>query len=264
MNSGIVGRMPREFFQYPETWQLFELLEVAARRSAVSRAVVFEDFLEMSICALSGGRMEEQYLQVVAKHTAGKKGERGVDSLAALFAAAVNQMESDPADELKDVLGDLFQGAITYGEDGQYYTPSPIARMMAKLSLGDFERPTDRTPTVCDPASGSGRMLLAVAEESRQFEFVGQDIDLRCVKMTALNLGLRNLYGYAVHANSLSLQTHRAYRTGFDGRGFIKEIPLEACPAPVRQAIAKPTPTPSAKPDGDPKDGVPRTQLELF
>jgi len=255
--------MAKEFFHYPETNQLFALLEEAARRSSVSRAVAFEDCLEMIICTLSGGRMEEQYLRVVEKHSAGEQGSRGCDQLASLFGAAVQHMEQDPCDELRDLLGDLFQGAVTYGENGQYLTPPPVARMMAKMTISDFEPPTDRTPTVCDPCSGSGRMLLAVAEESRRFEFVGVDVDLRCTRMTAINLALRNLYGYAVHANSLTLESYRAYRTGFDGIGVLREIPIERCPAPVQQAAAK---AKAAEPVKiiDRDDDPPGVQLDLF
>jgi hypothetical protein len=52
--------VPRESFDYPETGQLLKLLDEAARRSSVSRGQAFEDFLHMGVCALSGGRMEDQ------------------------------------------------------------------------------------------------------------------------------------------------------------------------------------------------------------
>jgi type I restriction-modification system DNA methylase subunit len=95
--------------------------------------------------------------------------------------------------EMRDVLGDLFQGAITYGENQQVLTPEPVARLMARLATGEFVLEEGRRPTVCDPCCGSGRMLLAVAELHGDWEFFGQDIDLRCVRMTALNLAFRNL-----------------------------------------------------------------------
>lgn len=90
--------MPKEFFHYPETARLFDLLEEAAQRSSVSRGQAFEDFLTMSVCSLSGGRMEELYLQTVAKHTAGKKGKRGCDVIARMFAELVAAMEQDTRD----------------------------------------------------------------------------------------------------------------------------------------------------------------------
>jgi hypothetical protein len=230
--------MARESFNYPPTGQLLDLLDEAARRSGVSRGQAFEDFLHVSVCALSGGAMEDEYLAVVGKHSNGKKGSRGCDSLAHMFGELVEQME-ETRGEMKDVLGDLFQGAITYGEAGQFLTPEPITRMMAKISTADFVPEEGKTPSVCDPCCGSGRLLLAVAEEHRHWQFVGQDVDLRCVRMTALNLAFRNLYGYVIHGDSLALEQRLVYRTGFNGRGFARPIALEVCPAPVLQTASE-------------------------
>ena len=76
----------------------------------------------MSVCALSGGAMEEEYLQVVQKHSGGTPGRRGCDAIGKLFGQVVSVME----ETRQDVLGDLFQGAITYGEAGQFLTPEAV------------------------------------------------------------------------------------------------------------------------------------------
>ena len=287
--------MSKEFFHYPETAKLFDLLEETSHRSGVSRAVAFEDFLTMSVCALSGGRMEDDYLQTVAKHTAGKPGKRGCDSLAHMFGQLVAGMEQDSRAEMKDLLGDLFQGGVSYGENGLYLTPMPLCDLMARLTVDvpnaesdtassvvesqDTEpsgeapstEPTTAIPSprksVLDPACGSGRMLLAVAQRHRNWEFVGQDVDLRCVQITALNLAFRNLYGYVIWGNTLAVESKRVYRTGFDGRGFLREIAPAACPAPVQQAVAASTPPPPADDDSQPSvdaSPLPRSQLRLF
>ena len=104
--------MAKEQFLHPESAELLKTLDEAASRSGVSRGQAFEDFLHMSVCALSGGRMEDQYLEVIQKHSQGKPGKRGVDSLSKLFGQAVAAMEQT-RDEIQDVLGDLFQGVIT-------------------------------------------------------------------------------------------------------------------------------------------------------
>ncbi len=288
--------MAKEFFHYPETAPLFTLLEETSHRSGVSRAQAFEDWLTMSVCCLSGGRMEEQYLQTVAKHTAGKPGKRGCDSIAKMFGELVAAMEQDSRDGMKDILGDLFEGAISYGEHQQYLTPMPLCSLMARLtvetqtdlsdsaqSANDTEAPptaepplTSAVPTlnesgarrsVFDPACGSGRMLLAVAQINRHWDFCGQDVDGRCAKMAALNLAFRNLYGYVIQGNSLALERKLVYRTGFDGRGFIREIPLAACPAPVQQQVAETasdTPRESDGPAPDDEPPAPKQQLRLF
>lgn len=288
--------MGKEFFHLSETAKLFNLLEEVTRRSGVSRAQAFEDFLLMSLASLSGGRMEDQYLQVVAKHTAGKKGKRGCDTIARMFGELVGAMEEDTHEQMKDIIGDLFQGCVSYGEAGQYLTPPCIAQLMASLTLDDHreqidpelspdhegeavaaEAPQTESPaisdpplrrTVSDPCCGSGRMLLAAAQNNRHWEFVGQDVDLRCVRMTALNLAFRNLYGYVIWGNTLALEQKLVYRTGFDGRGFVREIPLQACPWPVKQVVQQAIEPSHCTDDGkvteEDVSPQPRTQLRLF
>jgi hypothetical protein len=56
--------------------------------------------------------------------------------------------------------------------------------------------------------------------------------------MTAINLALRNLYGYVIHGNSLADEQRRIYQTGFNLRGFVREIPFGECPEPVQQAAS--------------------------
>lgn len=51
--------MARDTFIYRETSSIINLLDEAAFRSGVSRGQAFEDFLAMSLCALSGGQMED-------------------------------------------------------------------------------------------------------------------------------------------------------------------------------------------------------------
>lgn len=67
-------------------------------------------------------------------------------------------------------------------------------------------------------------MLLAMAKLKPYGRFVGQDADLRCVKITAINLALHNLYGYAIWGNSLSNERKLVYETGFNGKGVIRKL----------------------------------------
>ena len=227
--------MAKEHFFHPESAGLLATLDEAAHRSGIGRGQAFDDFLHMVVCSLSGQRMEEQYLEVVKRHSRGKPGKRGCDALSELFGRAVAAME-ETRDEMKDILGDLFQGAITYGEAGQFFTPATVGRMMARMMVSDVpEEERHTVKRVGDPACGSGRMLLAVAEMQPHWHFVGQDVDLRCVRMCAINLALRNLSGYVIHGNSLTDERRLVYRTGFDLVGFISEVPLDACPEPVRR-----------------------------
>lgn len=154
--------------------------------------------------------MEDEYLQTIERHKDGPKGKRGVDTLAKMFGELVEATEETRA----DILGDLFQGSITYGERGQFMTPEAICEMMAAMNLPREKTDLDGRRTVNDPCCGSGRMLLASARVQPHWHFVGQDVDLRCTRMTAINLALRNHYGHVVCGNSLSNTAELIYETG--------------------------------------------------
>jgi len=203
--------------------------------------------------------MEDEYLAVVAKgYGDGRKGKRGIDSIGKAFGTLVAMME----ETRKDVLGDLFQGGVTYGEAGQFLTPETICELVAGMSIDDSQ--TDET--VMDPCCGSGRMLLAYANHKRSAELVGQDVDLRCVKMTTLNLALRNHYGYVLWGNSLTSEVKLAYRTGMNIYGGVVRF---ARPGELAEKITAPQERPDgpkpehvALPPGRPEGGG--EQLDLF
>jgi hypothetical protein len=60
--------------------------------------------------------MEDEYLQTIEKHKAGERGKRGVDKLAEMFAVLVDITGRTR----EDIIGDLFQGGITYGEKASF------------------------------------------------------------------------------------------------------------------------------------------------
>ena len=76
--------------------------------------------------------------------------------------------------------------------------------------------------TVHDPCCGSGRLLLAAAKADRSRKFYGWDIDLQCVRMTALNLAFQNLYGSDLGQQPVDRAAtrlpHRLRRAGIPGR----------------------------------------------
>ncbi len=80
--------------------------------------------------------MEDEYLAVVRKgYGDGEKGRRGIDSLTQAFGTLIDLMEQTR----KDILGDLFQGGITYGEAGQFLTPEQLCEFMAALCIDETQ-----------------------------------------------------------------------------------------------------------------------------
>ena len=105
-------------------------------------------------------------------------------------------------------------------------------------------------------------MLLAMAKLKPHALFIGQDADLRCVKITAINLGLRNLYGYAIWGNSLRNERKLVYATGFNGKGVIRKLTDEEMPT---VPVVEPLPSVSFDEPSDATDpGTTATQGSLF
>ena len=163
------------------------------------------------VCALAAETKEDEYLTMVERHKSGKSGHRGVDLMAQMLGELVHAMDRYDA----DILGDLFEGAITYGEAGQFLSPQSIADLLAKMSVDPEARPIRGKPIyVNDCCCGTGRMLVAASNVNPYVELVGQDIDARCARIAAINLGLRGRYGWVVCGNSLSGEAQFAYRIG--------------------------------------------------
>ena len=156
-------------------------------------------------------------------------GKRAIDAFPEALGDLIVAMEKTR----KDILGDIFQGAISYGCNGQFFTPDSVCDAMARLSM------RQGAGRVIDACCGSGRLLLAAADVNPHAEFYGQDIDLRCVRMTAINLALRNLYGQVVLGDSLSNERRLVYETGFNGRGVIAKSCRSSARSPCKESSRK-------------------------
>lgn len=257
--------MGKEFFTLDASKTLVRLFDEAARTTGHGRGRVFSDFLTVARCALAGQTMEDEYHETIQKgYTEGDVGKRGIDTLKDAFHLMIGAME----DTGQDVLGDVFQGAITYGENGQFFTPDSVCELMAGLTVPNDR--TDQPKTINDPACGSGRQLLAVAKKQPHWEFTGQDVDHRCVQMTAINMGLNGLRGWAVWQNTLTLETHRVYKIGFNRfGGVIREIAVDESPFDYQtieqSSVAQVDEgTASIGPENKPQNQKAPSQLDLF
>lgn len=174
------------------------LLQVA-RRNSVSH--VFSDFLEMVVCALSMGAMETRYLEIVRKY---EKQEAYL--MAEAFGALVLEMDNH-GEGLRDVLGDFFMEHISFGHNGQFFTPEIICRFMARIN-----EPIQDGARILDPACGSGRTLMAAAGINRNARFYGADVDRNCAMMAAINFCLNGMFGEVAWMDSLSNQFHGGWQ----------------------------------------------------
>jgi type I restriction-modification system DNA methylase subunit len=117
----------------------------------------------------------------------------------------------DLSEGFNDPLGELYMQAISNGHNGQYFTPTPICEMLAAFNIDSSSKPGE---SVCDPACGSGRMLLAAAKLNRHMNFYGADLDNTCCKMALVNMMLNSLPGEIAHMNTLSNDFYTGYKTG--------------------------------------------------
>jgi hypothetical protein len=172
-------------------------------RIAISKSEdsVFQDFLDICICALSLGKYEEEYLAIVNRY---RKEE--VNLFCELFAQMVIVMDNDGAG-FTDCLGEFFTTSISRGRNGQFFTPHHVCDMMAAMTINS----EDSGKTVFDPCCGSGRMLLSAAKIARNNYFFGADIDTRCAKMTAINMCLNGLLGEVAWMDSLGMKHWGGY-----------------------------------------------------
>ena len=89
------------------------------------------------VCALAAETKEAEYLAMLERHKDGKRAKRGVDLMGQMLGGLVDAIEKYDA----DVLGDLFQGSITYGEAGQYSPRSRCVHDASRFALRDRLNP---------------------------------------------------------------------------------------------------------------------------
>lgn len=130
---------------------------------------VFADFVEMGAAAMSnavdlGSReeREKRYMEVVKRYRSDEVGK--FPQMLALLTMALEE-------ESTDVLGRVFHDLELHNKwSGQYFSPYPLCRMMAKMIIGDKAELEVRIAergfvTAHEPTSGSGAMIIALAHE---------------------------------------------------------------------------------------------------
>lgn len=187
---------------------------------------VFDDFLELSFCA-------------IAKTTYPPRHERA-EALEARYMETINRHEPDYIRAMPKLLG-CAAGALASGEGGdflgrvsgelgalnehagQFFTPFDMSKLMAEMVLGDVSETVERQGfvTIHEPACGAGGMILAAADviaeqdlDPRRVMYVeAVDISHTAYKMTYLQLSLRGIPATVVHGDTLNLDKWDAQHT---------------------------------------------------
>ena len=235
---------------------------------------VFEDFLTMSMCAVTPlpgigkSHYEDLYLETIAKY----KHDEVRHQFPKLFARLIFEMEDRTKDtQGNDVLGEYYELHFCKKNSGQFFTPIPICHFMARSICGD-EKESVEAKRIIDPTCGSGRMLLASGHVmGKHHHFYGIDLDHACVKMTALNLFLNGMFrSEAMCANALQPDDFRiSYRISFLPLGIFRIENKEESPLwhMYQNTFVRKEPPPVLSPVFRPDDTTytgPVSQLQLF
>ncbi len=167
---------------------------------------IFRSFLCIAACTLAMGKREELYFSEIKKYN-----KEQINLFPKAFAGLINDMENNP---FTDVLGSVhenFSSTVARQQNGEFYTPNPICRLMAEMSLDlSIEK---RPITISEPCTGSGRMILALAEAYKDHKIYPNelwveawDLSRTAVYMTFINTTLWSIPCRVVHGNTLSAE----------------------------------------------------------
>jgi type I restriction-modification system DNA methylase subunit len=202
-----------------------ELMDLL-RRNSYSRDLhrVFSDFVEMSAIALSNSvdlnnrdEREARYIQIVGQYD-----KEEVIRIAHAFGALTLAME---AAEFDDVLGSVYMELeLANKSSGQFFTPYSLSYLMAELTFGDgIQAKIERSGfiTANDPAVGGGAMPIALANvmfnqgfnHQKQLHVIAQDVDIKAVHMTYVQLSMLHVPAMVIHGNTLTGQVYSHWYT---------------------------------------------------
>ena len=160
---------------------------------------LFRDWLCLSWAFLNAHNEPLQF-----KKLGDKFSQEGEELCGEYLCTYLEMVEDFP---FEDILGALY---MEIGDNirhaGQYFTPMPICKMMAAMTMGDEDGirgviSKQGYINILDPAVGSGAMLLAAAGHINEIDpgllvkcrFYGIDLDETCVTMTRIQLRMNGL-----------------------------------------------------------------------
>ena len=137
-------------------------------------------------------------------------GKEHVDRLSKLIGIFEGLDLSGNRADGDDLLGDAYEYLMRHfatesgKSKGQFYTPSEVSRILAKIIGVDDNTPQDAT--VYDPACGSGSLLLKVSDEApRGLTIYGQEMDFATTALAKMNMILHGATGADIYkGNTLS------------------------------------------------------------
>lgn len=172
---------------------------------------VFNDWLGLMFFAYL--KDDPAYLKIMRDYrNEAPQGSREADHFAMAHACLLEYMRKTN----NEALSGLYMEYAPNTNIGQFFTSYNLSEAICNLTLTDI--PKERKFTVYDPTCGAGIFFIASAkimtlEENGRAIFIGQDLDINCCRMCALNLMFFNLNGVIIHGNTLSMEIKDTWAT---------------------------------------------------
>lgn len=187
---------------------------------------IYADFCEMFALALGQPlnqfnkplweRREAQYLRVASKYD-----KKELEGLATIRSAVIDVLESTPV----DVLGNAYEELeVANKAAGQFFTPYHLCELMAEMMVDDAliaKVEAEGFITIGEPASGSGTMIIAMANvmkakglnPQRQLHVTTIDKSATAAYMCYIQLSLLGIPAAVWIGNTLSMEMQEKFLT---------------------------------------------------
>ena len=214
-------------YPIPTVDEIIKLIDRSAY--TVDRSKLISDVFACGALAISNlvdftqyDEREEQYKQIMNGYKP-KERELIVEIFSKIFALLTSVTYDNG--KFDDYLGELFMRCNQGNKNtGQFFTPYHISHFMAGAALtnADVETEAKNIISICDPRSGGGGMLMAALDVLKNDYKVNyayhcfieaDDIDIRCVHMTYLQLALAGVPAIVCHQNTLTKELWSVWKT---------------------------------------------------
>lgn len=184
---------------------------------------VYNDFLMFAAICISNSvdivnrnHREKQFLEVEKRYT-----KEEMQVFGELFGALTVALDK-PGDILGELLMELELGSKL---KGQFFTPYHLCQLSANLIIDKKkikkEVQEKGYTTLNEPSVGGGAMVIAFAEAMKELGFNYQkelivtcnDLDIKSVYMTYIQLSLLGIPAIVEHMNTLSLEKYSTWKT---------------------------------------------------
>jgi len=152
------------------------------------------------------GVKDDRIEQTVIEH---QKRVKHPENFARAMGVLVAALEKESDDFLGSVLMEWGQNDVRF--KGQCFTPMPVCRMMAALTIGDRKPDPDERLMISEPACGGGAMVIATSEVLKangffpwNYHWQCVDVDWRMFAACYIQTTLLGIPAEVVHGNTLS------------------------------------------------------------